>query len=106
MRLNPREPLLYHNALGFAYRVAGQYEQAIASLRKVVSLNPNYSPAHLTLAICYAELGREEEAQTEAAEILRLNPHFSLEGLRQRQPFKDPAVLERDLAALRKAGLK
>jgi hypothetical protein len=42
----------------------------------------------------------------EAAEILRLNPTYSLEVWRQITPFKDPAVLERVLAALRKAGLK
>ena len=46
------------------------------------------------------------EARAEAAEVLRLNPNFSLEVHRQRMPIKDPAVLERHLAALRKAGLK
>jgi adenylate cyclase len=62
--------------------------------------------AHLTLAAVYSELGREAEARAEAAEVLRLNPHFSLEVLRQRAPIKDPAIRERYLAALRKAGLK
>ena len=76
------------------------------SLKKVVSFNQNYLPARVSLAICYAELGQEEEARAEAAEILRLMPNFSLEGAKQRWPFKDSAVLERDLAALRKAGLK
>jgi tetratricopeptide (TPR) repeat protein len=105
-RLNPREPVLYYNALGFAYRVAGEYKQAIVPLKKAISFSPNYLPAHVNLAICYAELGREEEARAETAEVLRLRPNFSLEGLKQRQPFKDLAVLESDLAALRKAGLK
>jgi len=40
------------------------------------------------------------------AEVLRLNPNFSLVVHKQREPIKDPAVLERHLAALRKAGLK
>jgi hypothetical protein len=39
-----------------------------------------------------------------AAEVLRLNPNFSLEVGRQSIPVKDQAVLERDLAALRRAG--
>jgi hypothetical protein len=34
------------------------------------------------------------------------NPKFSLEVYKQRVPIKDPAVLERHIAALRKAGLK
>jgi hypothetical protein len=39
-------------------------------------------------------------------QVLRINPNFSLEVHRQRVPIKDPAVLERHLAALRQAGLK
>jgi len=37
---------------------------------------------------------------------LRINPSFSLELGPQTWPYKDPAQLERDMAALRKAGLK
>ena len=58
------------------------------------------------LAAVYSELGQTTEAQKEAAEVLRLNPKFSLEVHKQRMPIKDPAVLERHIAALRKAGLK
>jgi hypothetical protein len=61
---------------------------------------------HFNLAVIYSELGREEEAQAEVAEMLRISPTFSLETVRQNIPFKDPAALERHLAALRKAGLK
>jgi hypothetical protein len=46
-----------------------------------------------------------EEAQAEVAELLRFNPNAFLETFRY-IPFKDPAVLERHLEALRKAGLK
>jgi hypothetical protein len=63
-------------------------------------------PGHLMLAAVYSELGKEAEAQAEVAEVLRLNPKFSLEVHRQRMPIKDPVVLERQIAALRKAGLK
>jgi len=62
--------------------------------------------AHLTLAAVYSELGKEAEAHAEATEVLRINPKFSLEVHKQRMPIKDPAVLERHIAALRKAGLK
>ena len=67
---------------------------------------PHHPGAHLGLAVVYSELGRAEEARAAAAEVLRLNPQFSLEVHRQRAPIKDPVVLERQLAALRKAGLK
>ena len=61
---------------------------------------------HLMLAAVYSELGQAAEARAEVAEVLRLNPQFSLEVHRQRMPIKDPAVLERHIAALRKAGLE
>ncbi len=106
MRLNPRAPAWYLLSLGFAYRVAGRYEEAITLLKRVLTLDPEHVPAHFSLAICYAELGQQEEAQAEAAAVLKLNPQYSLEVWKQKLPFKDPAVLERQLAALRKAGLK
>jgi hypothetical protein len=37
---------------------------------------------------------------------LRINPKFSLEVHKERVPIKDPATLERHIAALHKAGLK
>ena len=77
-------------------------------LKRYLTRYPNILGAHLTLAAVYSELGREAEARAEAAEFLRLiaNPNFSLEVWGQRLPYKDPAMVERDLAALRKAGLQ
>jgi tetratricopeptide (TPR) repeat protein len=106
MRLNPHYPPLYLLNLGFAYRETGRYEEALAPLKKVLTLNPNFAAAHWNLAACYAELGRLEEARAEVAEGLRLNPNASLEVVKQISPHKDPADLERFLAALRKAGLR
>jgi adenylate cyclase len=93
-------------SVGAAYYLAGQPEEASASLQRFLIRYRNFLDAHLALAAAYSELGREAEAQAEAAEVLRLNPIFSLEVHRQRVPIKDPALLESHLAALRKAGLK
>jgi hypothetical protein len=38
--------------------------------------------------------------------VLRINPKFSLQAYKERMPNKDPALSERHIAALRKAGLK
>jgi adenylate cyclase len=92
--------------VGAAYAVAGRYEEARAPLQRFLSRYPNFLPAHLMLAVVYSELGQAAEARAGAAEVLRLNPKFSREVLRQRDPIKDPASLERSLAAMRKAGLK
>ncbi|MBI3304501.1 MAG: tetratricopeptide repeat protein, partial [Deltaproteobacteria bacterium] len=106
MRLNPRYPPNYLWALGHAYHLLGQSEEAIATLRRIVIRNPDHLTAHVLLATIYSELGREEQARAEAAEILRISPNYSLEVVRQRTPYKDPAFLERQVAALRKAGLR
>jgi tetratricopeptide (TPR) repeat protein len=104
-----RKPLLadvHLDSVGAAYYLAGRPEEAIAPLKQYLARYPNILGAHLTLAAVYSELGREGEAGAEVAEVRRLNPNFSLEVHKQRTPIKDPAVLERHLATLRKAGLK
>jgi tetratricopeptide (TPR) repeat protein len=106
MRLNPRYPSLYLMVSGRAHILAGRYEKGIADLKSALARTPNLLPARYILAVTYSELGQEEAARTQVAELQRISPNFSLEGLRQRAPYKDPAVLERHLAALRKAGLK
>ena len=93
-------------SLGPAYAVAGRYEEARPLLQRSLGRYPNILRIHLALAVVYSELGQTAEAKAEAAEVLRLNPQFSLEVHKQRMPIKDPAVLERHIAALRKAGLK
>jgi tetratricopeptide (TPR) repeat protein len=104
-----RKPLVadgHLSSVGIAYALAGRPEEAIAPLKQYLSHYPNVLGTHLTLAAVYSELGKEAEARVEAEEVLRINPQFSLEVHKQRAPIKDPAVLERHLAALRKAGLK
>ena len=93
-------------ACGTAYYFAGKPTEAVAALRQYLSRYPDILTAHLTLAAAYSELGRLAEAQAAAAEVLRINPQFSLTVHREREPVKDPTMLERHIAALRKAGLK
>lgn len=106
MRLNPRYPVRYLLTLGSAYTHVGRCEEAITAIKKFLAVTPNFGPAHYHLAICYAELDRWEEARAEVAEVLRLQPHASVEWLRQNGAYGDRTLLERHLAALRKAGLK
>jgi len=106
LRLTSQPSKRYFLPLGRAYYLLGRTEEAIEPLQRVLSVYPHLVDAHVLLAAVYSELDKEAEARAEAAEVLRLNPNFSLEVHRQRVPIKDPAVLERQLAALRKAGLK
>lgn len=51
-----------HNALGFAYSLAGNYEAAIDSFKKATELNPEYIEAYVNMAIIYNEQCQFEEA--------------------------------------------
>ena len=87
----------------------GQFEKAVKTHQEVIARNPEYSVpfvVYAELVMLYSELGREKEAQAEAAKLLKLAPHFSVDVWGQRAPYKDPAQAERDMAALRRAGLK
>jgi adenylate cyclase len=109
IRLNPRNPAYlasYLTVLGEASRLTGRDEEAISALKRALTLMPNLPGPHQILAVIYSEAGRAEEARAEAKEILKVSPNFSLEGLRQRLPYKDPGEVERVIAALRNAGLR
>jgi tetratricopeptide (TPR) repeat protein len=92
--------------LGQAYRMMGKYEESVTALRKALPFDVDSWVTHLQLAATYSELGKEKEAQAEVAEVIRTNPQMSLEILRRRNVQKDPVLVERTVAALRKAGLK
>ena len=81
-------------------------QQAISHFKKWFVFYPTHCLAHATQAAIYSELGRDADARAEVAEVLRINPNFSLEVDKQRVPIKDQVLLERYIAALRKAGLK
>jgi adenylate cyclase len=53
MRLNPRCPPWYLAYVGLAYRMTGRYAEAIATLKEVISRDPNFIYAHLYLAGSY-----------------------------------------------------
>ena len=91
--------------MGGAYRMLGQYEEGIATTKKVFHFfGPDHLPAHVSLVLAYTEMGRAEEAHAEVAEVLRIDPNFSVE--RWPKPFKSQARRDQMAATLRKAGLK
>ena len=107
MRLNPRYPVLYEFYLGYAYWLTRRYEEALKAHKRALVRNPDYQPSQVNLAVLYSELGRETEAQVTVTSLIEKDPNFSLDVVRQTWSYnRDPAVLERILAALRKAGLK
>jgi adenylate cyclase len=106
IRLNPVPLMGYYWILGRAYFMTGQYDVAIITLKKTLQIDPDFLPARAFLAACYSSLGRDAEASASAKEVLRIDPRFSVESYAKTLPYKDKADIEREVAALRKAGLK
>jgi tetratricopeptide (TPR) repeat protein len=106
IRLNPVPPTYYFFKLGRAYRMTGQYDEAISAFKKALQGSPNSPGAWIGLASTYSLLGQEEEARAAAAKILKINPKFSSERFIMSLPFKNQSENERIINALRKAGLK
>lgn len=106
LTLAPQNPIFALGEQAFAYELLGRYEEALPLLKKVLAAIPDGFGPHLSLAVVYSKLGQDKEAQAEVKELLRLLPHFSLALMKERYPFKNPAHLQLELAALRKAGLK
>jgi len=105
-RLDPRNRVLWEGGRGEAYIVMGRYAEAIPIFKAYIVRVPHQPWPHVWLTVAYSELGREQEARAEIVEILRISPHFSLRAEKERLPFKDQAMSERDIADLRRAGLK
>jgi TolB-like protein/Flp pilus assembly protein TadD len=111
MRLHPYYPAYYLSWLGGAYRMTGRYEDALTVYNQLLgrSLKGEFPvvDAHVYLADLYAEIGKEDEARAHAAEIFKMEPGFSLKRIRSINTYNytDPALLERRLKALRKAGI-
>ena len=106
MRLTPFLEAGDYWILGRAYFMTGQFDEALVALRKGVQINPNFLAPHIFLVACYSSLGRDVEASASVKEVLRINPKFSVEAYAKALPYKNEADIEREVAALRKAGLK
>ncbi len=103
MRLDPRYPFHYLWGLGHAQALTGRFQDAIATFNELLSRSQNFVPAHFYLAFMYSEMGRMDEARSHMAEVGRLSPGVSLEDVKGRLPYKDEAVLERVISAIKKA---
>ncbi|MBW2175171.1 MAG: guanylyl cyclase, partial [Deltaproteobacteria bacterium] len=81
MRLSPYYPGWYLPVLGHAYRLTGQYKEAIDALESWrIRANPRSELPYVMLAFTYAEAGRLDDAQAAVVEILKRKPKASVEG--------------------------
>ena len=94
-----------YDAMGHAYFMLGDYEQAIEVSKKCLHQDPSLFGALVTLAGSYAYLGREAEAKRYIDELLRLVPRFSLRAVRKNPMFVRPEHIDKLVESMRLAGL-
>jgi type IV pilus assembly protein PilF len=71
---SPQEIAALNVQLGMAYLQEGNLDLARNRLLKAVTVAPDYSEAHLGLAVMYEGQGQDELAETHFREALRLDP--------------------------------
>ena len=102
---DPYHPFWYAYVVAHSYDLLGRQEEAIELMRNVLTDLPSFVPARRHLAVIYSELDRMEEARAEVAEILSVSPGYTISAWRARARYNDPALLQRFVKNLRKAGL-
>jgi tetratricopeptide (TPR) repeat protein len=118
MRLDPRGPAVavYLHGIGFAYRLIGRVEEAIATLKQALIRDPNFQFAYTDLAVSYVlqwswQLSQDsqtlEQAFAAAQKAIVLNdslpwPHKVLGQvyLWQKQPEQALAEAERAIVSI------
>ncbi len=108
MRLNPR---LGRNTrlLAWAYYLNGDYEKSIEAAKLHEQLSREFAgDAAYYRAASHVRLGQLDEARDTVRRLLEREPGWSQIGMRSYDmtfPYKDRALLERELADLAQAGL-
>jgi TolB-like protein/class 3 adenylate cyclase/Tfp pilus assembly protein PilF len=106
-RSNPRDTRgnWLYDAMGHAYFMLGDYEQAIAVSKKGVHQDPSLVGAWVTLAASNAVLGNGAEAQKYVDCLLELVPRYSLRALRKNPMFVDAQLIDKLVESMQLAGL-
>ena len=102
LRVNPRPPGWYYWHLGYLQVANGQYEDAVATLRREETYR---TISRRTLAGALVLLGRMDEAKEEARFFQAANPNWRISTWAPNQPFRNPPDVQLWVNAYRLAGL-
>ena len=105
MRLDPLYPEFALYFLAQAQHSLGQFDAAVATLKRRLERNPHSETTYALLASCYGHLGQITESRSAWAEVMRIAPDFSVERRWRIMPFKNPDDFEHRIEGMLKAGL-
>jgi TolB-like protein len=107
LELSPFDPLRHipECGLSVANLAAGQYEDALACVRRGLEANPAFSPGLITLALCLVRLDRIDEARATVSRLVEIAPDTRVATLQERYLFSNGLGIDRIVADLRLAGM-
>jgi adenylate cyclase len=108
IRLSPHDPMFWAflHLRGASYLLLDEVELAIIDTKAAIQAKTDDFWSHLTLAGAYASLGSAEAAGAALDRACELNPKLSIAYFRHMLAGKHPPSLDKEVAALRKAGLR
>ena len=107
LRLSPRDRANYWTFafFGLADFADERYEEAVEWAQRAIHLYQKFPTAHRLLTASRRQLGQTAKARAALIALLSVAPGTTVAKIRAAVPWKDPAVMERYLEALRTAGL-
>jgi TolB-like protein/Tfp pilus assembly protein PilF len=107
MRLNPKDPMIWvpFHGTAMAHFAAGRYAEAADWAQRSLRRRPDGSIAPLIFAASLSQLDRLEEARAALGTAYEGRRTPALSAVRRNVEFAAPAVAERFLDGLRRAGL-
>ena len=90
--------------LALVYNLLERHEEAVKEVEPYLEEYPSYLSLRRILAYAYCRTGDMEKAGQAAAHVMQLEPGFNSETYGRRLPFKDPAIRDRFINTLKKAG--
>jgi len=99
---DPANAAYYNGIKAWAFEVAGKPQESLASSESGFLYG---NLLQLVRAIVLIRLGRPDAARAEVKKALEMDPSFTQTKWREINFYSDPAILEREVADLAKAGL-
>ncbi|MBL8700703.1 MAG: winged helix-turn-helix domain-containing protein [Alphaproteobacteria bacterium] len=108
IRLSPVDPemALFLGAIAVAHFTAGRPAEAARFTGEALRLRPGFQGAQRLRAASLALAGQLDEARAQLAVARRRQPELSVAWIRESVPYQTPALLERFIDGMRKAGLE
>ena len=103
-RLDPINPTYIDEEEGYAFYLAGRYDESIAAFER--SMPNQFHEAHACLAAAYGQVGDKRSARQAWERCVALRPGYTLESFADEAGFEKAADMEHWLDGLRKAGLE